>query len=569
MNAPGKTPGNGAPKDKPDKSGQDWGLSKRKPAMSRETKIGLVLILVLVGAFGFVVVRKMQRRDDFLAETEDVDSKRHKHHKKPEPVPPFDGRKKRGGLHVAQGEPNLKPFDGHSGTAHVYDDRHQHHQHSDPFPGGQDGSDQPTGSPFGSTADSGHGKATVQPDDFFPGEQSEPGSGSPFPGGNSTTPNDGFAGRSQNIDAWDLGDGWETDAGYSQAAGNTQRNPFEGTGHGHSHDHGSHNAQDGFQNANTGQGPFGDSNTTARQQPGGDARDDTPGGLFGGSPDQHAHSHSHGGQTTVQDTTGGFPQRNDSRFGGYDVGVGGQAHAHSTTQVRRVSTQDELQYPFGRPDQSRKSTDDSSSGFPDSGSAHGGLRQPTEHGHADHIGRHGALQGSELNHTHRHPRGAPPAAGDRPRIHTVRPGDNYWTISRKAYATGVYYHALAAYNSYRIPDPKKMRPGMKVLVPSAEILAARYPKLCPRNAAGPTLHHERSSGFFRDRGGNPMYRVGKTDTLSGIAQQHLGRASRWIQVYRMNRTRIKDPNRLKIGTELQLPADASNLRLVRQPSEIR
>ena len=69
--------------------------------------------------------------------------------------------------------------------------------------------------------------------------------------------------------------------------------------------------------------------------------------------------------------------------------------------------------------------------------------------------------------------------------------------------------------------------------------------------------------------GNALYRVGKTDTLSDIAQKHLGRASRWIQVYRMNQDRITDPNRLKIGTTLRLPGDASNIQVVRGPGRYR
>ena len=56
-----------------------------------------------------------------------------------------------------------------------------------------------------------------------------------------------------------------------------------------------------------------------------------------------------------------------------------------------------------------------------------------------------------------------------------------------------------------------------------------------------------------------MYRTDEKDTLSDIAARHLGRASRWIQIYEMNRARLSSPNQLKVGTELALPADASNV----------
>ena len=60
-----------------------------------------------------------------------------------------------------------------------------------------------------------------------------------------------------------------------------------------------------------------------------------------------------------------------------------------------------------------------------------------------------------------------------------------------------------------------------------------------------------------------MYSVGKRDTLTGIAQKHLGRASRWREIYRQNRDRLANPNSLKIGTILRLPYDASRVQLVR------
>ncbi|MCH8830414.1 MAG: hypothetical protein IID45_12635, partial [Planctomycetes bacterium] len=50
-------------------SKSDWGLSARKEGMTRETKIGMLLILVLVCAFAFVVYRKFENRDDLLEES--------------------------------------------------------------------------------------------------------------------------------------------------------------------------------------------------------------------------------------------------------------------------------------------------------------------------------------------------------------------------------------------------------------------------------------------------------------------------------------------------------------------
>ncbi|MEZ6132173.1 MAG: LysM peptidoglycan-binding domain-containing protein [Planctomycetaceae bacterium] len=140
----------------------------------------------------------------------------------------------------------------------------------------------------------------------------------------------------------------------------------------------------------------------------------------------------------------------------------------------------------------------------------------------------------------------------------VQPDDNYWTISRRAYGTARYFSSLALYNQQRIPDPKKLRPGMKVLIPAPQILEQKYPELFEDQQPAVT----QPRGFFLQADGTPAYRVGERETLSEISQKHLGRASRWIQIYRMNQNILKDPNILKPGTVIALPNDANDVHLV-------
>ncbi|MCA9117317.1 MAG: LysM peptidoglycan-binding domain-containing protein, partial [Planctomycetaceae bacterium] len=154
--------------------------------------------------------------------------------------------------------------------------------------------------------------------------------------------------------------------------------------------------------------------------------------------------------------------------------------------------------------------------------------------------------------------------------HEVRSNENYWSISRTHYGTPGYFQALALYNAARIPDPKKMRPGMKVLIPPAEALHARYPKLCPKNSvhAQAQLPPEQPV-FFIGQDGTPRCRVSKSDTLSHISRRHLGRASRWLQVYELNRDQLKSPADLKAGMVLKLPADASRVQMAGNPAGSR
>lgn len=143
-------------------------------------------------------------------------------------------------------------------------------------------------------------------------------------------------------------------------------------------------------------------------------------------------------------------------------------------------------------------------------------------------------------------------------IYTVKPDDTYWTISKHAYGTARFFSSLALYNKNRIKDPRKLREGMKVVIPDPKVLVERYPELLQDYIPKKTL----PSGYFLKPDGMPAYRIGARETLSEISQKHLGRASRWIQLYRMNQHVLKNPNRLKPGTVIDLPDDATNVHMV-------
>ena len=172
--------------------------------------------------------------------------------------------------------------------------------------------------------------------------------------------------------------------------------------------------------------------------------------------------------------------------------------------------------------------------------------------------------------------------------YNIEPNDNFWTISRKKYGTGRYFMALSQHNLSVIPDPKRMKPGVTIATPSVDVLEKTYPTLIPKAAPSDTAAAGESStpatairrtnatttttdeaGFFVSNDGVPMYRVGSEDTLSDIAKQHLGRSSRWVQIFEMNRDTLTDGNTLKVGTLLRLPGDASRVDVVGTPRAIR
>ncbi len=153
----------------------------------------------------------------------------------------------------------------------------------------------------------------------------------------------------------------------------------------------------------------------------------------------------------------------------------------------------------------------------------------------------------------------------------VTRSDSFWSISQAVYDSGRYFSALARYNADRVQDPTRLALGTRLRVPPPEVLEAEFPQLFVPQASSessivPTAGESRrksppTGGLFLNGDHQPIYRVAEDDTLSEIARRHLGRASRWQEIFDLNRDRLKSPQDLTIGTILRLPADASQVAL--------
>jgi len=162
--------------------------------------------------------------------------------------------------------------------------------------------------------------------------------------------------------------------------------------------------------------------------------------------------------------------------------------------------------------------------------------------------------------------------------YVVQANDNFWSISRKLYGTARYFRVLAALNRDEVPDPEALRPGTRIVTPSKEFLEAHSAEILAQAegtdssagsggpGAGATVL---TVGYYQDESGNRLYRVGPNDTLTEIADRHLGRASRWIQIFELNRDKLSSPNDLHVGMELQLPHDARRRDLLHTLHDVR
>lgn len=157
----------------------------------------------------------------------------------------------------------------------------------------------------------------------------------------------------------------------------------------------------------------------------------------------------------------------------------------------------------------------------------------------------------------------------------VQPNDSYWTISEKLYGTGSYFKALAQRNRDQNANEDQLQPGSLILAPPVAELEKSYPDLCPkpeRREAMQTQGRNRNStvgtrGMYR---GGRTYTVAEGDTLFNIARYELGKASRWAEIYDLNRDVLgKDFNYLAPGTQLVLPDSERSDVIAQPPRETR
>jgi nucleoid-associated protein YgaU len=57
-------------------------------------------------------------------------------------------------------------------------------------------------------------------------------------------------------------------------------------------------------------------------------------------------------------------------------------------------------------------------------------------------------------------------------------------------------------------------------------------------------------------GGMTSYTVKAGDTLSKIAKEHLGNANDYMRIFEANRDQLSDPDKIKVGQVLKIPARA-------------
>ncbi|WP_428389586.1 LysM peptidoglycan-binding domain-containing protein [Mucisphaera sp.] len=115
---------------------------------------------------------------------------------------------------------------------------------------------------------------------------------------------------------------------------------------------------------------------------------------------------------------------------------------------------------------------------------------------------------------------------------TVQPGDSLARIANRYLGSTDRWEEIYSLNRDQLSSPNRVMAGMTLKLPSEAIST--------RSTTTPSTAEK-------------THTVTAGDSLSRIAARHLGSTSRWNDVYQLNRDRIKDPDRLVVGTELRLP----------------
>lgn len=133
------------------------------------------------------------------------------------------------------------------------------------------------------------------------------------------------------------------------------------------------------------------------------------------------------------------------------------------------------------------------------------------------------------------------AVAKQPTVHFVRGGETLSAISKKYYGTPDHAEQIARNNN--ISNPQRLGVGTRLVLagdPNGSIRA--------NQGATPTRQAQKTAPTRR------VVTVREGETLSEIAKRELGSEGKWHELWEMNKKAVPNPNRLRPGTTLNLPA---------------
>jgi len=142
----------------------------------------------------------------------------------------------------------------------------------------------------------------------------------------------------------------------------------------------------------------------------------------------------------------------------------------------------------------------------------------------------------------------PVESGMRDPAHTVAAGESLYAIATRYYGEPSLAEPLARHNA--IPNPDRLDPGLRLMIPSADRLVngpASAPTNFVRSLADPSDTTTPEPEMLE-------YEVQSGDTLSELAQQLMGTAKATQKLLDLNRDRLTNPDVLAAGIRLRYPS---------------
>jgi nucleoid-associated protein YgaU len=147
--------------------------------------------------------------------------------------------------------------------------------------------------------------------------------------------------------------------------------------------------------------------------------------------------------------------------------------------------------------------------------------------------------------------------------YTVVPGDTLSKIAAKFYGKKSQAAVRAIFDANRgvLASPDRLQPGMTLVLPSltsAPPLRSTPSLLGTRDPAavttGGSISSEQAPPASAQDPSFRWYQIQDGDRYISIARDQLGDASRWQELFELNKDRFPDPGRIRVGVRIKLPA---------------
>lgn len=134
-------------------------------------------------------------------------------------------------------------------------------------------------------------------------------------------------------------------------------------------------------------------------------------------------------------------------------------------------------------------------------------------------------------------------------IHDVVPGQTLYEIANLHYGSGDYWRSIRDANPDLVAADGNVKVGVRLQIPRRAGLA---PPTRPTADNASVLTTQTPAAGIPAR----VITVQAGDTLSDLAQAHLGSGRRWQELLDANKDQIKSPEQLRVGMKLRLPGAA-------------